>query len=89
MTGILFGLYYFSELLGIVAAWVYVYLILIQTRLIAFILGLGGMSSIAIGYFTDSYAFETGVYVVSFLAISCLVAHLLAFGISFATGFRV
>ena len=72
-----------------VALGVYVYVLLLQTRLMALLLVSGWVTTPIIAQFTEYITMFQATYSMGVLTASVVAAHLVAFTISAVTGFRI
>lgn len=77
------------ELVAIIIAWLYTYTLLLQTRMMVALLVSGTIAALIVPQVTDELTVSLSLYVVGLLAASVVGAHLVAFAISFITGFRI
>jgi len=82
-------LYRFAPVVAVALAWAYMYVLLLQTRLMALLLVSGWIVTPLIAHFTDAITMFQSVYAMGVLTASVLAAHLVAFTISALTGFRI
>jgi hypothetical protein len=81
--------YQFQTTVALVCAWVYVYLLFIQTRLMAALLISGWVMTPLIAHFTEYITMFQATYSMGVFTGTVIAAHLVAFGISAITGFRL
>ena len=82
-------LYRFFPTLAVVLAWVYMYVLLLQTRLMAVLLVSGWIVTPLIAHFTDAITMFQSVYAMGIFTATTVAAHLVAVFISALTGFRI
>lgn len=73
----------------VAVAWVYTYLLLIQTRLIAALVISGTVAALIVPRFTDEFTTGVALWCIGIFAVSSVVAHGIAFAISAITGFAI
>ncbi|WP_134672087.1 hypothetical protein [Halorussus marinus] len=72
-----------------VALGVYVYVLLLQTRLMALLLVSGWVTTPIIAQFTHEFSVDVAVYSMGVFTASVVAAHLIAIVLSAITGFRI
>lgn len=81
--------YQLKPTVALVCAWVYVYILFIQTRLMALLIVSGWVTTPLIAHFTEYITMYQSVYSMGVFTATVIAAHLVAFGISALTGFRI
>ncbi|MBP1986965.1 hypothetical protein [Halolamina salifodinae] len=82
-------LYRIVPIVALALAWAYLYVLLLQTRIMAVLVVTGFVTTPIIARFTDAFTPDVAVYSMGVLAASVVAAHLVAVVISALTGFRI
>lgn len=82
-------LYRIYPTVAVVFLGVYLYILLLQTRIMAVLIVTGSITTPIIAQFTGEFTPQIALYSMGVFAGSVIVAHLIAFTVSAVTGFRV
>lgn len=82
-------LYKIYPTVAVVFLGLYVYALLLQTRLMALLLVSGWVTTPIIAQYTQEFSTGVAVYSMGVLTASVIAAHLIAVAISAVTGFRI
>lgn len=82
-------LYRIEPVVGVVLAWSYMYVLLLQTRIMVLLIISGWIGFPTIAYFVPSLRMDMAILAMSAFSGCVVAAHVVAFGISAVTGFRL
>jgi hypothetical protein len=79
-------LWYINKWVAVGFAWLYLYYLLVQTRIIALLVVVGLVGGLIISGFTSDVSQGQVLYAIGLLAGASIVAHLVAYTITYTTG---